>query len=212
MTNPRTLIRWSGLALFIGGLVLVLHYVTHPPGETAEYTTWALWVPSHVLNTIGALLVLFGTIGWYARFGSRVGTLGFLAFVFLILMSVFQATRAIWAALILQRELAPLVPLAPQIVEFPSGPLFSSLPARVIVGLETITTVLGSVLFAVATLREGTLPRSGSLLIIAGLLVASGLLVSQVIGLIGGAIASVGIAWLGYRFWQLERTRRTGPA
>ena len=48
--STTKLIRWSGLALILGGIALAGHALTHPPGETAPYVFYPLWVPSHVLD------------------------------------------------------------------------------------------------------------------------------------------------------------------
>jgi hypothetical protein len=34
--SATKLIRWSGMALMLGGILFAAHEITHPPGETAS--------------------------------------------------------------------------------------------------------------------------------------------------------------------------------
>jgi hypothetical protein len=84
----HTLIRW---VLIVGAVVLVIHQISHPLGETAAFTREATWVPSHVLGYLAFLLLMFGLIGLYARQAEAAGPLGLVAFALTMVGLVIAA-------------------------------------------------------------------------------------------------------------------------
>src|SRR5713101_6516260 len=79
--STAKLIRWSGLLLILAGITLAVHYGTHPPGETAQYALYPLWVPSHWLGGIAYLLIPLGLVGLYGRQSEKAGLLGLVGFI-----------------------------------------------------------------------------------------------------------------------------------
>ncbi len=53
--------------MLLGGVALLVHYSTHPPGETAEFVAMPRWGLSHWLAVLAWPLILFGLVGWYVR-------------------------------------------------------------------------------------------------------------------------------------------------
>jgi hypothetical protein len=74
------LVRWSGLAAMVGGVLYALFMFFHPPNEPAGMDD-ALWVPVHVVWLVSILLILLGLVGLYVRYADLMGSLGLVAFL-----------------------------------------------------------------------------------------------------------------------------------
>ncbi len=105
--STAKVIRWGGLALMLGGIGFAVHLITHPPGETAPYAFYALWVPSHLLGGIASLLIALGLVGLYLRQSENVGVLGLIGFVL-----AYAGTTLAAGALIFLRLIIFTIPLA----------------------------------------------------------------------------------------------------
>ena len=78
-----TLLRWSGLALVGGGLLLAVATALHPTRETTATILQAevRLVAAHVLFTLSYLLILLGLPGLYGVESVRMGRLGLVGFL-----------------------------------------------------------------------------------------------------------------------------------
>jgi hypothetical protein len=187
-----SLLRWGALAAFASGVLWIvggllnLAYPHDPPGALG-----------HFLNLLGTALfsaaylgMLGGLVGLHARQVESYGRLGragfFLAFVGAALAFVGQAQSAIFA------QTGTL------------GWLFSDPGFGFLVGI--LLTSLGLVLFGVATLRAGVLPRWCGFGLIA-------LVVFLALGAFGGFVV-VGLIWLalGYVLWTQVGTTIEEPS
>ncbi len=157
------LIRWSGLALMLGGITLAVHFITHPPGETAQYALYSLWVPSHWLGGIAFMLIPPGLMGLYARQSEKVGLPGLIGFI----LTYVGCTLSAGASIFLSVALVPFLAVQgmDSLVD-PKGPLFTSSAMQLAAGLAGISLLLGLLLFAITTLRARVLSRWGAWLII----------------------------------------------
>src|SRR6266566_5989566 len=130
---PTTkLIRWSGLLLMLGGIAYAVHLITHPPGETAQYAFYPLWVPSHLLGGIATMLISLGLVGLYARQSEKVGLPGLIGFILTFVGCALTAGALIFLSVVL----VPFV--AAQGLDWmdpPSGALFASTSGQLAVGL-----------------------------------------------------------------------------
>src|SRR5918995_6886111 len=137
---PR-LIRWSGLAAVLGGLLSILFAFVgedswaHVPLDAARYAFLAVGI-------VGIYLYLRPS----ERFG-LLGTVGFYTCVFIF-------------ALVAISDLSILVNEGVEQTHIPLG------PAR-----ETLLLLLGLLLFGAALVRAGRLPRAGACLLIAAAVV-----------------------------------------
>lgn len=204
MSTP-TLIRWSGLSLMLGGIGLAVHYITHPPGETAQYSLQPLWGFSHWLGAFASVLTLFGLFGLYARQAQRIGRLGFVGFVMAVAGGALSAGALMFGGAVIQPIIAAQ---APQLLEL-DGPFFTSSALKVAGGL-ILAGQIGLLLLAIATLRARILPPIGSWIVIsvvpAGVVAVLILLVkSDLLGIIqallGTLIGAGALAW-GYGLWR----------
>ncbi len=159
--SPARLFRWSGWSLMFGGLAIALHYLTHPAGESAQFTLYPLWELSHWLGGVASLLILFGVVGIYLRQSEKIGVLGFVAFILTIAGSALDTGgQAIFGA-IMQPVIAVL---SPDWLDSTSSFYLSALKPTL--ALINIPLVLGYLLLAISTLRAGVFPRWGSWLVI----------------------------------------------
>ena len=218
--SSTKLIRWSGLSLVLGGIAFAVHLITHPPGETAEYAFYPLWVPSHLIGGIASVLILLGLVGLYARQSEKVGLPGLLGFMLAFVGWTLSAGALIFFSVVLIPFLA-----AQGMDSFvdPEGPLFTSSAAQLAVGLSGLSLLLGMLVFAIATLRARVLPRWGAWLII--LIVPLAVVVLVLVFFIGtilqgilqtlvGVLLGLGLAAWGWELWseKSEMVAQVKPA
>src|SRR5215210_7800450 len=110
--TASSLIRWSGLAALVAGLIFAGIQPIHPPDVVASVTTgaWAIITP---LKTAMCLLFLVGITGLYARQVDKAGWLGLAGFALLI-MSWWLLTAFVFAEAFI---LPPLAATAPEFVD-----------------------------------------------------------------------------------------------
>jgi len=212
----QKLIRWSGMSLMLGGITLIVHYIMHPPGETAQYTLYPLWALSHWLGGATHLLILFGLVGLYIRQSEKVGLLGWIGFILAFVgNALFAGGQVYWGAV-----LQPFIGVqAPDWLE-PNSPLLTSSAFRFAAAVTFIPLLIGFLLLGIAVLRAGMLPRLGSWLII--LLVPIAVLGLALIGsplqstlqMLGGLVWGLGLLVWGYALWseKSEMVAQAKPA
>jgi hypothetical protein len=160
-------IRWSGLALALGGLLATLFWILHPE-ESVLLTDPAGYQAEHVLDFLGLLLLIPGCFGLYARLANRTGWLGFAGFLLiliplLVMMGISVVDMLIWPAI--ARVQPDLILTAEGEFNQASGPFAATIALIVPFAM---TGALGSIFFGIAILRSGLMPR------LAGLLLAFG--------------------------------------
>src|SRR5581483_11353390 len=120
--TAAALMRWSGLALILGGLCIALFVLLLLPVGGffgAEHGRSPLWVPAHSFHLIGALFTLGGLVGLYTVQADRMGSLGFAGFLLAFVgTALFVATGALTALV-----WPVLVAAAPSLIDL-SGALF----------------------------------------------------------------------------------------
>ena len=206
--SSTKLIRWSGLMLLVGGIAFAVHLITHPPGETAQYAFYPLWVPSHLIGGIASILILLGLAGLYARQSEEVGIVGLIGFILTFIGFILSAGALIYLSVVLVPFLA-----AQGLDSFvdPKGPLFTSSAMQLAVGLSALSLLLGLLVFAIATLRAKVLPRWGAWLII--LTIPLGIVGGVLVFFIGtsfqgilqtllGVLLGLGLAAWGWALWS----------
>ncbi len=180
--KTSNLIRCSGLALIVGGIIGVLSLVIHPLNENAPTITSSLWVPAHFLAFVSSMLFIFGLIGLYARQAEETGRLGLIGFALTLVGVVALGMELLWIEVIIYPFLVANEPA-----------LFYSLrstPAYLVpIGLSFLLFLGGSVTFGVAMVRAAVLPRWGVWLVI--LAVFPTLLIAGLFALLFAGITSV---------------------
>jgi hypothetical protein len=212
--TASSLIRWSGLAALVAGLIFAIIQPIHPPDVVASVNTaaWAIITP---LKTAMCLLFLIGITGIYARQVNQAGWLGLAGFLLLIACWWLQ-TAFVFAETFIA---PPLAATAPEFVDGILGISFGhtggidlgALPA--IYGLVSILYLLGGLVFGIATLRAGVLPRwPAGLLAIAAVLTPAAALLPHAIQRLAAIPVALAIAWLGYALFSERRARASDPA
>jgi hypothetical protein len=197
------LLRWCGLALVAAGVLMVVATLLHPSRETAAtiVASEPRLVAAHVVYTVAWLLVLLGFPGLYAAQRGGMGRLGLVGF-----LTAFSGTYLI-AVTGNFGFLAPvLAKQSPAVLDSISQ--YS--PVVIINGLAAILFMIGYILFGIAMIRTGTLPRWAGVLVAVGApahLLGFGIaqLVSTAawpIAILGSVSLGAGLGWAGYRMWR----------
>ena len=106
--TASSLIRWSGLAALVAGIIFAVIQPIHPPDVVASVSTgaWAIITP---LKTAMCLLFLIGITGIYARQVNEAGWLGLAGFLLLIVCWWLQ-TAFVFAETYIAPPLAKTAP------------------------------------------------------------------------------------------------------
>ena len=196
-------LRWCGMALIAGGVLMVAATLLHPSRETATtiVASESRLVAAHVVYTMAWLLVLLGLPGLYAAQRGGMGRLGLLGF-----LTAFSGTYLI-AVTGNFGFLAPvLAKQSPAVLDSISQ--YS--PVVIVNGLAAVLFMIGYILFGVAMIRTAALSRWSGVLVAVGApahLLGFGIaqLVSTAawpIAILGSASLGAGLAWAGYRLWR----------
>lgn len=208
ITAPK-IIRWSGLAAIVAGLIFAGIQPIHPPDVVASVTTTA-WGIITSLKTAMCLLFLLGITGLYARQVNKAGWLGLAGFLVLSLSWAVQ-TGFVFAEAFIMPVLART---SPQFVNDylglargdGSAASLGSLPA--LYSLVGISYMLGGLLFGIATLRAGILPRwAAGLLAVASALTPLAALFPHYIQRFAAVPVALAFVWLGYALLTERATR-----
>ena len=201
MRIPEGFYTVTGTALILGGLLtaLINIFLTPQLDFSSSYAATAgssLFLTRLSLAAVAALLVLIGCTGLYAKQAEKTGLFGLVAFLFTFIgMAAVFANE--WTSVFVIHEIAVSTPEALEALE--ESALFD---AGTITALGL--SVLGWIVFAVATLRAGVLPRWASISVIAGFVLVIAL--PALIGLWGAAVANtvLGTGWMGLG-WSVAR-------
>jgi hypothetical protein len=193
--SSSNLIRWSGLSALVGGVLIivsdVINAVLFPGEQSSQVMLTGSWLTIQILGLVALALITLGLVGMYACQVQQAGTLGLIAFVMTFggMLMVFGLS---WG----EPFLGPLV------AEQAPGLLSAEPSGALAVGsiLSIVLFALGWLLFGLASLRAGTLPRGAAALLIVGALL------SFVLTLLNLPLFSVvlgaALIWTGYALWS----------
>jgi hypothetical protein len=197
------LLRWSGLALVAGGLLLAVATALHPSRETTATILQAevRLVAAHVLFTLSSLLVLLGLPGLYGAESERMGRLGLAGFLAAFTGTALVAVSGNFGFL------APVLAAeSPQTIDA----INAYLPVVAFNVVAFLGFVVGFVLFGMAMVKTATLPRASGILVAVGAPAqVVGFALAQTVSpalwtvaVLGSVALGVGLAWPGYQLWQ----------
>ena len=202
------LTRWAGLPAMAAGILFIVIQMVHPP-DVLESVATGRWALVHVMGVAMSLLALFGVTGIYASQVERAGWPGLAGY---LLFSLFWAlTMAFQFA---EAFISPVLATeAPGFVEGFLGIASGGASAVDLGALPTVYAltgfvgyVLGGLLFGVATLRAGMLPRwAGGLLAIAAISVVAAPLLAHPLDRLLAVPMGSALAWLGFALWSGRR-------
>jgi len=206
--TSSNLMRLAGLSAVVAGAIFASIQPIHPPDVVESVTTgaWAIIPP---LKTAMCLLFLVGITGLYARQLEKAEWLGLAGFLLLIVCWTLQTAFVFAEAFILP----PLASKAPAFVDGALGISYGhtgavnlgALPALYQLGVS-IPYLLGGLLFGIATLRAGILPRwPAALLAVAATLTPLAALLPHQIQRLAAIPVALALASLGYALWSERR-------
>ena len=217
--KSSNLIRWSGPALMIGGILGVVGLVIHPLSETASDVTSSRWVPAHLLGFVSTIPLMFGLIGLYARQAEETSRLGLLGFALTLIGAVSEGMELLWIEVII---FPFLIANDPALYDS----LRSSSAYLVALALSFLLFFGGWITFGAAMVRAAVLPRwtvwlvvmavipaifilGLAVLVLSGVATASGLSGSGsptiLIFNIVGIVLSLSLVGWGYALWSEKR-------
>jgi hypothetical protein len=193
------LMRWSGLAAILGGVLLSVGAVLHIATETenlSESATTAPYALTWLMYLLGGVLVLLGLVGIYVRQSEDAGILGLIGF----LVAFFGMALLVGSAWF-QLFVAPFFA-----VEAP-GALDAEPAGMLAVGFVlsfVVFSTLGWILFGKATLKAGVYPRAAAILLIVGVLI--NFLPTHFTEF----VFNVAVVWLGFVLFTGQGEARSG--
>ena len=182
--SSSNLIRWSGLAAILAGVLLVVADLLNLAigfGDEpfSEVATTGIHAVQYVVNLLAAVLLLIGLVGLYARQSEAASPLGLVGFLVAILGTAL-ITGLFWATLFIAPALAVEAPAF--LDEGPPPGYF----------LTLITFGVGWLLFGIATLLARVYPRIPAILLMIGAAIT-------VLPLpFTGVVLAIAVAWLGF--------------
>jgi hypothetical protein len=185
--SNSSLIRWSGLAAILGGVLLSLGALLSLATESEKLSVWVTTPSdafSSLLYLLGGVLLQLGLVGLYMRQSEASGILGLVAFLVAFLGTAL-AVGGTWAELFV----VPAVAVeAPRVLE--------AEPIRMLAIGYTLTFFVflsvGWLLFGVALFRARIYPGAAAILLMVGAVIA-GLPIP-----LTELVLYVGVAWLGF--------------
>jgi hypothetical protein len=211
MGGVQNLAHWSGPTLMLGGLLLAIHYLTHPLGETPLFILTSVWVPVHFIGAVAWVLILLGSAGFYSQYSSKLGRLGSVGF----LLAFIGGANRPGELLVVGTIIGPLIAAQTPSLLDTGGYLYG--PLLLTVGLITVIYGIGFFLLAIATLRAAIVPHTAIVprlslwMVILAVPLALGFFFLFIIGSIAGLIFSLGLVGWGYGLWLNETSMRTDP-
>jgi hypothetical protein len=193
--SSSNLIRWSGLAAVVGGVLLaicdVLNAILFPGEPSSDVMTTSLWFVVQVLGLVGVVFITLGLVGLYARQAKRTGILGLIAFVV-----AFSGTLMVFGLLWGEPFLGPgLAKSAPEALEVePTGVMLAG------VIFTFVLFTLGWFLVGLVSIQANLLPRGAAVLLMVGAVLFIILTLLELP--LWSIVLDVAVAWLGYALWS----------
>jgi hypothetical protein len=204
MLTTAALLRWTGLAALVGGIIFAGIQPIHPPDFRPSVTTDA-WAIITSLKLAMCFLFLAGIAGISVRQMEKAGWLGLAGSVLFSLSWALQSGFVFAEVFILPT----LATDSPSFVDSFLGVVNGSpgemnigaiVPAYMMVGILYLT---GGLMFGIATVRAKVLPRTPAVLLaITALLTPAAVLLPHEIQRLAGMPMGLSLAWLGYALWS----------
>jgi hypothetical protein len=198
-------LRWAGLAAIAAGVLFITIQMVHPADILSSVTT-ERWAIVHSLGVIMSFLALLGTTGIYASQVEKAGWLGLAGY---LLFSLFWALTM--AFQFIEAFISPVLATeAPSFVQGLLGMVNGSASEVDLGALPMLNALtgfagymLGGLLFGIATLRAGILPRlAGGLLAFAAVSVLAAPLLGHPLDRLFAVPMGLALAWLGFALWS----------
>ena len=207
------LLRWSGLGLVAGGLLMAVATALHPsqrPPPPFSRPRCGWWLRTS-LFTLSSLLVLLGLPGLYGTESARMGRLGLVGFLLAFMGTTLIAVSGNFGFI------APVLAAeSPATIDA----INVYLPEVALDAVAFGGFVVGFVLFGMAMVKTATLPRSSGMLVAVGAPAqVFGFALAQTVSpalwtvaVLGSVALGAGLGWPGYQLWQKPAPDPRSPA
>ena len=188
------LIRWGGLMFLVGGILVAVGFILHPPMDVNSMAT-TRWVVDHVVIILSIIFAIAGIFALYAKQVNETGPLGFIGFI-----PLFLGHALFFGVVYFELFVIPLLAVqAPAVLR---DGLIGVGALRVVLPVTGILFFLGYLLFGIAIIRARILPLWGSVLLIVGSApIAFRPVLPEIVSNIGAVVFAIGAVWLGYALW-----------
>jgi hypothetical protein len=211
--SASNVIRWAGLSAVVAGVLIIVTQLIHPANDPSSVAT-SSWAIAHYLFIGYFVFGMLGISGIYARQVEETGLLGLVGFLMLFVALALSIGFGFLEASILP----VLATEAPEFVEGFFGIFSGSVGESSLGDLEAVfplivlLDIVGGLLFGIAILRAGILPRWAATLFLIGVVsILLAFLLGDVGARISGAATGLGLAWLGYALWSERREKASEP-
>jgi hypothetical protein len=203
--DTRQLIRWSGISAMMAGIIFAGIQPIHPPDQLSSVTT-AYWAIIQSIKTAMCIFGMVGMTGLYVRQAREAGWLGLVGYLLFSFFFAHTLPLAYTEAFILPLLAAE----SPTFVEGVLG-IFNGHPVQTNLGALPVLYslsgfvgyVLGGLLFSIATLRAGVLPRRAAGLLTIGAIAPFVLtMLPHPLDRAFAVPTGLALAWLGYALWS----------
>jgi hypothetical protein len=179
----------------MSGVLLAVPMLFHPDMGKPGYALLSAWVPVHVLLGISALVGLAGLIVFYGVVSPKITVVGHVAIWFAIVGTALLAGLVFFVESAIVPVLAGSPAYEPLLSE--TGPIMAGAFGVLALILMVILTV-GYILFGGYLIWAKIIsPVNGILFIIGAPLIAFSPPFPYAVGIIGGVLLGIAIAWLG---------------
>lgn len=208
------LIRATGIAAILAGLMFVVIQPLHPDDLLASVTTDA-WTVIHYATLAMLTLFVIGVSGIYARQVEQFGWIGLTGYVVLVIGLVLTAFGTAIEALV-QPFIATTDPafVEGMLAMVHGHPIEADLGAIPLMwNVASIGFMAGTLLFGFANFRAGILSRWAAAVFAVGLFAMAPIATLLGTPRVGAVPIGIGLAWLGYSLWADGRRRiiESGP-
>jgi len=188
------LLHWSSTFLILSGILIAVPFLFHPDVDQPGFALQKAWIPIHVMFGISALFAIAGLGVFYRVLGSRITTIGHMAFVLALLGNILLAGLMLFVE-------ATIIPVLAAHSEYEAlmsitGPLMSGAFGSIVTISFAIMSV-GSLLLAAYLVATRTISVLNGILFIGAPLAGFSPPFPTMLGITGGVILGTALIWFG---------------
>jgi hypothetical protein len=206
------LIRASGIAAIVAGLLFVVIQPLHPGDELTSVVAPA-WSTIHQATCVMLVLFLAGLAGIYAGQVEKAGWLGLVGYIALslglLITAAFTFVEAFIEPILATASPAFVSGLLGMVEGVPSDFDLGALPTTY--SISSALFLGGCIVFGIATIRARVLSRPAAALFAFGIIVAAPLTAALDTPRVAAVPIGLGLAWLGVSLWSRRGSSASEP-